>query len=127
MSPMSDPILGINLEPGANGRLDIVVDDSMMSRQFGPTPVFTLARLVGYLEQVALHSVDERLPAGSTTVGYEVDVSLSEPVQPGMDLVIETVLTGVTGNRLLFDLSCSAGRKVIGHGTHKRSVVSRKA
>jgi fluoroacetyl-CoA thioesterase len=127
MSPMSDSNLGINLEPGANGRLDIAVDDSMMSRHFGPRPVFTLARLVGYLEQAALQSVDERLPVGSTTVGYEVAVSLSEPVQPGMDLVIETVLTGVIGNHLRFDLSCSAGGKVIGHGTHKRSVVSRKA
>ena len=45
------------------------------------------------------------------------------PAPPGSTITVTSVLTEVSGNKLLFEVSCSLGDKLIGSGTHKRAIV----
>ena len=45
------------------------------------------------------------------------------PAPPGSTVTVTSRLTEVNGNKLVFEVSCSLGDKVIGSGTHKRAIV----
>jgi len=112
------------LRPGIEGRSEEVVDERLTTRHVGGVGLFATPAMIGLMEQTAHKSVEPVLPAGMTSVGYEVHVKHLAPAAPGSTVIVETRLDEVRdGRKLLFHVSCRQGDTLIGEGTHRRTVV----
>jgi predicted thioesterase len=121
---------GRDIRPGLEHRLERVVDDRLITMHVGGKGVFaTPARSshacgVGTPMEGASHkAVEDVLPDGQTTVGYEVHVRHLAPAPPGSTLVVSSRLAEVRDNKLVSEVECRLGDRVIGSGTHKRAIV----
>jgi fluoroacetyl-CoA thioesterase len=111
------------IRPGLEGRLERVVEGDLITRHVGGKGTFATPAMIGLMEWASHKALKDLLPAGQTSVGYEVHVRHHAPVAPGTTVVVNSKLTEVKGNKLYFDVSCYQGDKLIGSGTHKRAIV----
>jgi predicted thioesterase len=118
---MVDTIEGI--APGLEGRLERLVDDDLLTHHVGGKGTFSTPAMIGLMEMTSHRSIERLLPAGQTSVGYEIHVRHYAPTAPGSTIVVTTRLTEVKGNKLYFDVECREGEKLLGSGTHKRAIV----
>lgn len=112
------------LRTGIEGHREEVVDERLTTRHVGGAGLFATPAMIGLMEQTCHKSVEEHLPPGQTTVGYEVHVKHLAPAAPGSRVQIHTRLDEITdGRKLLFRVECRQGEKLIGDGIHRRTVV----
>jgi predicted thioesterase len=111
------------IQPGIEGRLERVVDGDVITTHVGGKGTFATPAMIGLMEITSHRSLENLLPAGHTTVGYEVHVRHVAPAAPGSTILVTTRLTEVKGNKLYFDVTCHQGEKLVGSGTHKRAIV----
>jgi predicted thioesterase len=111
------------LKTGQEGRTERLIDASLMTMHVGGRGLFATPSMILLMELTAHGSVEPQLPAGYTTVGYEVCVRHLAPAQEGETVVVSSRLTGVEGNRLLFEVECRKDGITIGVGTHRRAIV----
>jgi fluoroacetyl-CoA thioesterase len=111
------------LKPGLEGRLERLIDASLMTRHVGGKGLFATPSMILLMELTAHGSVEPQLPAGFTTVGYEVCVRHLAPAEQGETVVVTSRLKEVEGNRLLFEVECRKDEATIGAGTHRRAIV----
>lgn len=101
-----------------------MVDDRLVTRHVGGRGLFATPAMIGLMEITCHSSLEPHLPPGATTVGFEVNVRHLAAVEPGRTVVIDTRLDEVTdGRKLLFSVSCREGDRLVGAGTHRRTVV----
>jgi fluoroacetyl-CoA thioesterase len=108
---------------GLEGRLERVVEGDLITTHVGGKGTFSTPAMIGLMEITSHRSLESLLPAGHTTVGYEVHVRHLAPAAPGSTVLVTSKLTEVKGNKLYFDVSCRQGDKLLGSGTHKRAIV----
>ena len=111
------------IQPGLESRIERVVDERLITKHVGGKGIFATPAMIGLMEGASHKCVEELLPEGHTTVGYEVHVRHLAPAAPGSTVVVTTRLTEVKGNKLYFDISCHQGDVLLGSGTHKRAIV----
>jgi predicted thioesterase len=111
------------IQPGIEGRLERVVDGELITKHVGGKGTFATPAMVGLMEITTHRSLEQLLPEGHTTVGYEIHVRHLAPTAPGSTIVITTRLTEVKGNKLYFEVACHQGDVLVGTGTHKRAIV----
>jgi len=113
----------VRLKPGLEHRLERVVDERLITMHVGGKGVFATPAMIGLMEGASHKVVEELLPEGHTTVGYEVHVRHLAPAPPGSTVVVTSRLQEVRDNKLVFEVECRLGDQVIGSGTHKRAIV----
>jgi fluoroacetyl-CoA thioesterase len=113
----------VRIHPGLERRLERVVDERLITTHVGGKGVFATPAMIGLMEWASHECVEQLVPEGSTTVGYEVHVRHLAPAPPGSTVVVTSRLAEVNGNKLVFEVSCHLGDKLIGTGTHRRAVV----
>jgi predicted thioesterase len=111
------------IKPGLEGRLERVVEGELLTTHVGGKGTFSTPAMVGLMEITSHRSLQDLLPEGHTTVGYEVHVRHVSPTPPGSTIVVTTRLTEVKGNKLYFDVACHQGDVMVGSGIHKRAIV----
>lgn len=111
------------IQPGLQHAIERVVDERLITMHVGGKGVFATPAMIGLMEGASHKAVEDRLPAGQTTVGYEVHVRHLAPAPPGSTILVTSRLAEVNGNKLLFEVSCTLGDKLIGTGTHTRAIV----
>jgi predicted thioesterase len=113
------------VKPGLEGRVDRVVDGSMLTSHAGGDGLFATPSMILLMELAAHGAVEGSLPAGHTTVGYEVCVRHLAPAKAGEPVVATARLVEVTGSHLHFAVECSKddGDTLVGTGTHKRAII----
>lgn len=116
-----DTIEGIR--PGIEGRLERVVEGELITHHVGGRGTFATPAMIGLMEITSHRSVERLLPAGHTTVGYEVHVRHLAPTAPGRTVTVITRLAEVKGNKLHFEVECRDGATLLGTGIHKRAIV----
>lgn len=109
--------------PGLEGRLERVVDETLVTRHVGGDGVFGTPYMILLMEHCAHDSVTPYLRENETTVGYEVSVRHLGMSVPGATVVVTSRLKEVNGAKLLFEVECRDGDRLVGTGTHKRAVV----
>ncbi|HEY4866379.1 MAG: hypothetical protein M3075_12185 [Candidatus Dormibacteraeota bacterium] len=112
-----------SVTPGLEGRVERVIDGSLMTTHVGGKGLFATPSMILLMEQTSHGSVEERLPGGYTTVGYEVCVRHLAPAAEGETVVVTSRLQEVDRNRLLFDVECRKQDVLVGSGTHRRAIV----
>jgi fluoroacetyl-CoA thioesterase len=111
------------IQPGLEASLERVVDESLVTRHVGGEGVFGTPFMILLMEQAAHSAAAPHLTQEQTTVGYEVHVRHLAPTLPGHTVVARAVLREVDENKLLFDVTCHEGDKLVGTGTHRRAIV----
>jgi fluoroacetyl-CoA thioesterase len=112
-----------SVTPGLEGRVERVIDGSLTTTHVGGKGLFATPSMILLMEQTSHGSVEERLPGGYTTVGYEVCVRHLAPAAEGETVVVTSRLQEVDRNRLLFDVECRKQDVLVGSGTHRRAIV----
>lgn len=113
----------LRIEPGLEHTMERVVDERLLTMHVGGKGIFATPAMIGLMEWASHNAVKDHVPQGLTSVGYEVHVRHVAPAPPGSTVTVTSRLVEVNGNRLVFEVSCRLGDKLIGTGTHKRAVV----
>jgi fluoroacetyl-CoA thioesterase len=113
----------LRIRPGIEHRLERVVDERLITTHVGGKGVFATPAMIGLMEGASHKAVEALLPEGHTTVGYEVHVQHLAPAPPGSTVVVTSRVSEVRDNKIVFEVECRLGDRVIGSGTHKRAVV----
>lgn len=116
------------LEKGLSARstATVAAENTAAAMGSGDLPVFATPAMVARMEQAAMMAVAAELPAGSTTVGAEMNVTHIKPSRLGAEIVATAVLTEVEGRKLTFNVGARDEGGMIGEGVHVRYVVDRE-
>lgn len=111
---------GSELKIGLQGRKETVVNEGNVAPH---VPKYSTPSMIQLMEQASMACVVEHLPAGETTVGFEVNVRHLAPADPGDTIVATAELIEVDRNRLTFRVEAHHGERKIGEGTHRRAII----
>lgn len=87
------------------------------------TPVLSTPMMISLMEGVCKDLVQNLLPDGFITVGYEVHVRHKSAAPLGARLTVGCTLLEAEGRRLLFEVRVTEGDRVIGEGRHRRTII----
>jgi fluoroacetyl-CoA thioesterase len=93
----------------------------------GSGDILLLATSVVFLlmEQAAQQAVADSLGPGETTVDAWIELKHLAPTPMGRQVQAEAHLVAVDGHRLVFEVTCKEGDRLIAQGRHGRWVVDR--
>jgi len=92
----------------------------------GDMDVFATPAMVALMENAAMLAIADELPAGSTTVGAEMNVTHIKPSGKGAEITATAVLVAIDGRKLTFNVGAADGEGIIGEGVHIRYIVNRE-
>lgn len=98
-------------------------DNIAMAVGSGDLRVFATPAMIALMENAAAKAVADRLPEGSTTVGTVVNVVHTRATGEGEEVSATAVLQQVDGRKLIFHVSASDTKGIIGEGVHERFIV----
>ncbi len=84
------------IQPGLESRIERVIDERLITRHVGGNGIFATPAMIGLMEGASHKCVEELLPEGHTSVGYEVHVRHLAPAAPGTTVVVTAKLTEPT-------------------------------
>jgi predicted thioesterase len=111
------------VQAGIEGSVERDIDAELVTSHVGGRGTFATPAMIGLMEWCSHRSVKPFLPAGYTTVGFEVCVRHLAASEPGGHVTVTSKLTKVDGRKLFFDVECREGDKLCGTGTHRRVIV----
>ena len=111
-----------HIQPGLTADRIITVEE-MHTVSHTKTPVLSTPMMISIMESVAKDLIQDLLPAGFTTVGYEVNIKHKAPARLGTDVTAWTKLLEANGRKLLFEVRVTQGDRVIGEGLHRRTII----
>jgi len=114
------------LEKGLKGYAETLVTSENTANTYnsGLLEVFATPAMIALMEETCYKTVQPELEEGCGTVGSKVDVIHLAPSLPGTTVKCEAELTEVDGRRLVFEVVCTEGDKVVGKGSHERFVIN---
>lgn len=116
------------LNIGIKGKETTIVDESNTAKTMGSgtLDVFATPAMIALMEKTAWKSVAEELDEGCGTVGIRLDITHDAPTPLGMNVTCESVLTGIDGRKLTFEVEARDERGKIGSGIHERFIIDNK-
>ncbi len=114
------------LEAGIKGNQTTAVTQQNTAKALGSggLEVFATPAMIALMEKTAAESVSGLLEEGWGTVGISLNVKHTAPTPVGMKVTCESVLTEVDGKRLVFEVTASDEKGVIGSGIHERFIIN---
>ena len=116
------------LKSGIKGKETTIVDESNTAKTMGSgtLDVFATPAMTALMEKTAWKSVAEELEEGCGTVGIRLEITHDAPTPLGMKVTCESVLTGIDGRKLTFEVEARDERGKIGSGIHERFIIDNK-
>ena len=116
------------LKSGIKGKETMLVDESNTAKTMGSgtLDVFATPAMTALMEKTAWKSVAEELEEGCGTVGIRLEITHDAPTPLGMKVTCESVLTGIDGRKLTFEVEARDERGKIGSGIHERFIIDNK-
>ena len=116
------------LKSGIKGKETMIVDESNTAKTMGSgtLDVFATPAMTALMEKTAWKSVAEELEEGCGTVGIRLEITHDAPTPLGMKVTCESVLTGIDGRKLTFEVEARDERGKIGSGIHERFIIGNK-
>ena len=120
------------LEPSATATADartrVTHADLASAVGFEPGDVFpqvyATSKLIALMEIAAARVLLPRLCAGEMSVGVAVDITHAAATPVGAEVSATATLVGRDGKLYVFDVRARDPGGEVGHGTHKRAIVS---
>ncbi|MCH8819328.1 MAG: thioesterase family protein [Acidobacteria bacterium] len=110
------------IQPGITREHELTVEEEHAVAPAG-IQVLSTPMMIRYMELNAAKLIRPLLPADLASVGYEVYVRHKAPAPLGAKLTVWAKLLEVDGRKLLFDVRVTEGERLIGEGTHRRTIV----
>lgn len=113
------------MNTGIQGKQEIVVTDELTAAHIGSglVRVFATPMMIALMEKTCTESVEPFLEEGQGTVGTQVNVSHCSATPVGMKVMCQSELIEIDRRRLVFKVTASDERGLIGEGTHERFVI----
>lgn len=113
------------LKEGITNTETVIVnkDNSAKTMGSGTLDVFATPAMVALMEKTAWRSLIPYLEDGQGTVGIHLDITHDAPTPLGMTVTCESKLIKIDGRRLVFEVTATDGRDVIGRGIHERFLI----
>lgn len=114
------------LKTGIKGRQTVTVTDKNTAKTMGSgtLDVFATPAMTALMEKTAWESVAGELEEGSGTVGTSLNITHDAPTPLGMTVTCDSVLVGVEGRKLIFEVEAHDEKGIVGKGTHERFIVN---
>ena len=109
------------LKPGLKGQRETVVCEHNVAQHVRK---FSTPSMIRLMEGAATQAVQEYLPEGHVSVGFEVNIKHLAPADIGATVTAYSELLEVERNHLSFRVSAYDGERKIGEGTHRRTVIA---
>ncbi len=118
----------MELKKGLSAQSSQIVNSENTAEKLGSgdLAVFATPAMIALMENAAMKAVAEALPAGSTTVGTEMNATHIKASKVGAEIVATAVVTEVEGRMIKFNVGARDGDSLIGEGVHTRFVVDRE-
>ena len=110
----------------ASVALRVAEADTAVAVRSGDVPVLATPRVIALAEEAAVAAVEGTLAPGTTTVGYEVQLTHIAPTPVGGTVTADAVLESIDGRRLTFRISVTDARGLVAAGRITRVVVVRE-
>jgi len=116
------------LKTGITKTLEKLVKTEDTAARYGSglIEVFATPAMVGFMEGTAQMSVQPFLPEGQITLGIEINVKHLKATPVGMKVFCESMLTGIDGKKISFEIKAWDEKGEIGTATHIRYIVDSK-
>ena len=103
-----------------------MVSDSNTAEVFGNAGarVFATPLLVALMEQAAIDAIRPCLLPGEGSVGTKIEMSHLAATPVGMVVTAKAELVEVAGKRMVFSVTASDSREIVGTCRHERFLVS---
>ena len=114
------------LTPGLTGRSELVVKDEHTAPRVGSGKVRVLATpvMINLFEAAALAAIEDRLPAGSQSLGTILNVRHIAATPVGMKVFSIAKVLRIEGRTVYFFVDAHDEKELIGDGSHERVVVN---
>lgn len=114
-----------SLKVGEIGELTWVVDASMVITLGGDSraTVFSTPNMIMLMERAAREALRRFLEPGEESVGVEVNVQHISSATIGTTVIGVARVSSIDGRRIGFEVEAYAGDRLLGSGTHVRSIV----
>lgn len=113
------------LKTGLTGQAEVLVSDSNTAEVFGNAgaKVFATPLLVALMEQAAIDAIRPCLLPGEGSVGTKIEMSHLAATPVGMVVTAKAELMEVTGKKMVFSVTATDSREVVGTCRHERFLV----
>jgi fluoroacetyl-CoA thioesterase len=111
---------------GAQGSFTLLVAREHLASRFKDAmlpPVLATPVMIMVIENAALNAIRAYLEPGESAVGTEIAVRHLAATPEGRTVRGEAEVVGVEGRRIAFKLHAFEGEKLIGEGSHVRTVI----
>jgi fluoroacetyl-CoA thioesterase len=117
------------IEPGRveSAQETVTEDATAEAMGSGDVPVLATPAILATVERLAVASLADALPAGTTTVGARVELDHLAPTPVGALVSVTVRLVAADGRRLTFEFEASDPNGAVARGTHLRVAVEREA
>lgn len=118
------------LDIGASGSVSRTVTKEDLASALSLEPqdqfpdVFATSRMIALMELAAARVMRPLLGAGELSVGVTVDVTHSAATACGETVHVTARYVGREGKLYLFEVRAEDAGGLIGHGTHRRAIIS---
>lgn len=116
---------GIMITTGIKGSCSILADESTSAKTIGSgtLDVFATPAMAALMEKTAWQSIAPYLQEGQGSVGTRLDITHDAATPLGMTVTCKSELIQVDGRRLVFEVTASDDKEIIGRGTHERFII----
>jgi fluoroacetyl-CoA thioesterase len=117
---------GMGLAVGMRGETSLVVAGEHTAAHFGAggVHVFGTPMMIGLMESAAWLLAQPELAEGETTVGTLVNVRHLAATKVGQKVTATAELVEIDGRRLVFSVHASDEHRLVGEGTHERTIIA---
>ncbi len=111
---------------GLKGHAETVVIESNTAAALGSglVPVYATPAMITLMEEASSNSLLPYLENGQSSVGISVNITHESATPIGMKVWAETEVSEVNGKQITFTVSAYDEAGLIGHGTHKRAIIT---
>jgi predicted thioesterase len=112
------------LTPGLKTETVTIVDDKLVVKHMGGDGVLSTPSMIALMERASIQAVQDYLPEGHTTVGFEVHVKHFAATPKGKKVTVRAELIEVDAHKLRFKVEAHDEDKKVGDGTHRRAIIA---
>jgi predicted thioesterase len=99
--------------------------DTAIALGSGDVPVLGTPAVIALAENATIAALAEFLEQSETTVGVRIEIDQSATASVGDEVVATAKVSSVEGKRIIFDVECHSGTRLVAQGTITRVLVDR--